>query len=128
MRVLLDTHAFLWWTANDPKLSAKARETIALPDAKILFSSIGAWELVIKKLLGRFVPSGDINELVRSQIAVNRFEVLALTLDHTLRFAALPDHHKDPFDRALIARAQVENIPILSADRAIARYPVEIIW
>ena len=128
MRVLLDTHAFLWWSADHPKLSTKARTTIMRPDAQILFSSISSWELVIKRLLGRFVPSGDINDLVRSQIALNRFEVLPLTLEHALRVAALPDHHKDPFDRALIAQAQVENIPILSADRAIARYPVEVIW
>jgi PIN domain nuclease of toxin-antitoxin system len=93
-----------------------------------MYSSISAWELVVKKLLGRFVPSGDISDLVRSQIAVNRFEVLTLTLEHALRLAALPDHHKDPFDRALIAQAQVEIIPILSADHAIARYPVEVIW
>src|SRR5216684_2519612 len=94
---------------------------ITRPEAQILFSSISAWELVIKQLLGRFVPSGDISNLVRSQIAVNRFEVLPLTLEHALRVASLPDHHRDPFDRALIAQAQVENMPILSADRALSR-------
>lgn len=127
MRALLDTHTFLWWIGNDQKLSRRAREVIA-GDSQIVFSAINGWELAIKKLLGRLIPIGELDALVDSQISANGFEVLSFRLDHALAIAALPNHHKDPFDRALVAQAQVEGIPILSADLMIARYPVEVIW
>jgi PIN domain nuclease of toxin-antitoxin system len=128
MRALLDTHTFLWWIGNDAQLSERVRNVIAGSEAQILFSSINGWELAIKKLLGRFTPLTDIDTFVNSQVLANGFEILPFTLGHALRVAALPDHHKNPFDRALVAQAQVESIPILSADRMITRYPVEVIW
>jgi PIN domain nuclease of toxin-antitoxin system len=128
MRVLLDTHAFIWWLYEDRRLSARAREIISSAQNEIVVSVLTGWEIALKVGLLRDPRRKDLEVYVTTQIAVNGFQVLTLTLEHALRVAALPDHHKDPFDRALIAQAQVEIIPILSADRAIARYPVEVIW
>jgi PIN domain nuclease of toxin-antitoxin system len=127
MRVLLDTHAFIWWLYEDRRLSARAHEIISSAQNEIVVSVLTGWEIALKAGLLRDPHRKDLEVYVTTQIAVNGFQVLPLTLEHALRVAALPDYHKDPFDRALIAQAQVENIPILSADRAIARYPVEII-
>lgn len=96
MRVLLDTHAFLWWISDDPRLSALAREVIANPGNAVLVSAVSAWEIAIKSALGRVFH--------------------------------LPRHHRDPFDRLLVAQAQVEGIPIVSGDREVADYPVEVLW
>ncbi|MGH7840322.1 MAG: type II toxin-antitoxin system VapC family toxin [Candidatus Binataceae bacterium] len=128
MRVLLDTHTFIWWLYEDPQLSARAREMISSAQNEIVVSVLTGWEIVLKTQLLRDVRRSDLQAYVTAQIAANGFQVLPLTLEHALRVAALPNHHKDPFDRALIAQAQVENLPILSADRTIARYPVEVIW
>ena len=85
------------------------------------------WEIAIKATLLR-EHHEDLETYLEDQISVNRFELLPFNLRHALRIAKLPDHHKDPFDRALIAQAAVEGIPIITADRAIARYPIEVIW
>jgi PIN domain nuclease of toxin-antitoxin system len=92
-----------------------------------VLSTLSGWEIVLKSSILR-ERRNDLPAYINAQVALNQFETLPLTLAHVLRIASLPDHHKDPFDRALVAKAQVEGIPILSADRMIARYPVEMIW
>lgn len=128
MRALLDTHAFLWWIENDPRLSTRAREIIADDGNEIVLSAVSAWEIAIKASLRRFAMRGDIAAFVNSHVTANGFEVLPLLIDHALRVASLPDHHRDPFDRALVAQAQVEDLALLTADRAIAHYSVKILW
>jgi PIN domain nuclease of toxin-antitoxin system len=128
MRALLDTHAFLWWIENDPRLSTRAREIIADDGNDIILSAVSAWEIAIKASLGRFAMRGDLAAFVNSHVTANGFEVLPLLIDHALRVASLPDHHRDPFDRALVAQAQVEDVALLSADRAISRYAVKVLW
>jgi PIN domain nuclease of toxin-antitoxin system len=128
MRALLDTHAFLWWIGNDPRLSTRAREIIADDGNEIVLSAVSAWEIAIKASLGRFAIRGDIAAFVHSNVTASGFEVLPLLIEHALRVASLPDHHRDPFDRALVAQAQVEDLALLTTDRAISRYSVRILW
>ena len=128
MRVLLDTHAFLWWIGDDPRLSERAREVFSDGDNDLVFSAASGWEIAIKARLGRLQVPGDLNTYLLRQLTENYTSVLPVHLSHALRVYALPDHHRDPFDRLLVAQAIVEEIPLLSADPRIARYPVEVVW
>jgi PIN domain nuclease of toxin-antitoxin system len=129
VKVLLDTHAFLWWVADDPRLSPRARRILAESANEVYFSAASGWELAIKARLGRLSVGGaDIADFVAEQLAVNGFQVLPVNLSHALRTYALPDHHKDPFDRMLVAQAISEELALVSADRKLAAYKVRIVW
>ncbi|HVA81128.1 MAG TPA: type II toxin-antitoxin system VapC family toxin [Candidatus Binataceae bacterium] len=128
MRALLDTHAFLWWIADDPKLSRRARGIIADPGNQIFFSAVSGWEIAEKTRHARLTLPEDPEAYVTTQVAANGFAVLALELSHALRVYSLPPHHKDPFDRMLVAQAQIEDLALLSANREVARYAVKVIW
>ena len=128
MRLLLDTHAFLWWVFDDPKLSRAARDLIADPGVEILFSAVNAWEIVIKARTGRLELPADVPGFVADQVRRNGFRVLPVELRHALRVHHLPDHHKDPFDRLLVAQGQVEVVPLVSCDPLMAVYEVETRW
>ncbi|MDQ4042664.1 MAG: type II toxin-antitoxin system VapC family toxin [Actinomycetota bacterium] len=128
MRVLLDTHAFLWWIGDDPRLSERAREVFSDGDNALVFSAASGWEIAIKARLGRLHVPEDLNTYLFRQLTENYTSVLPVHLSHALRVHALPDHHRDPFDRLLVAQAIVEEMPLLSADPRIARYPVEVVW
>lgn len=124
MRLLLDSNAFLWWAEAHPALSAAARDAIADPANESLVSIAALWELVIKSSLGKLALPDDVETMVSSQ----GFSVLPISFVHLRRFAALPRHHKDPFDRLIIAQALAEGIPIASADRRFPAYGVQILW
>lgn len=128
MRVLLDTHVFLWWVLEDPRLSPVARETITDPDVDVLVSPVSAWEIAIKAADRRLSLPEPPLTYVPSRMAANDFHELPITMDHCLRTAELPGIHRDPFDRLLVAQAQAERIPLVSGDPAITRYDVETIW
>ena len=128
MRVLLDSHAYLWWIGDDPRLSPGAREVIAEGGNEIFFSAASAWELAIKSRLGRLRMPADFERFVADQIELNGFSVLPVELSHALRVHGLPPHHKDPFDRMLIAQALVEDMPLVSRDRRLAGYGVRLVW
>lgn len=129
MRVLLDTHAFLWWITEDPRLSANASRVIADGKNTILFSAASAWEIAIKASLGRLeVAAEDLESFISEELARNAIEPLPVLITHALHVNTLPHHHRDPFDRLLVAQAQLEQVPILTADQQIARYPVKVIW
>ena len=128
MRYLLDTHAFLWWIGGDPRLSQRAAEVIRDPENEILVSAASTWEMAIKSQLGRIAFTADPVDLVPRQKAENRFPELPISVRHALQTSRLPLLHRDPFDRAPIAQAQVENIPLLSADETAAQYGVAVIW
>lgn len=128
MNLLLDTHAFLWWVADDPRLSERARRQIASPKNDVLVSCVSVWEIVTKAGLGRLDLPRAPDRFVPEQIRENGFGVLPLQLAHALALASLPDHHRDPFDRLLAAQATVERIPIVTSDRALAGYPIKIVW
>ena len=128
MRALLDTHAFLWWVTDDDRLSDAARETIADGGNEIYFSAASGWEIAIKARLGRLTVPHDLTQFMTGQIEQNGFRVLAIELGHALRVHALEDHHRDPFDRLLVAQSMIENLPIIGRDGQLAAYGIETIW
>jgi PIN domain nuclease of toxin-antitoxin system len=128
MKVLLDTHAFIWWSTNDPQLSQTARDTIADPSNTILFSVVNAWEIIIKQGTGKLTLPEPATTYIPSRIAANQFVTMPVNLSHILQVASLPDLHRDPFDRLLIAQSQTEQIPIITIDRYVVQYPIDVIW
>ena len=128
MRVLLDTHVFLWWVSDDARLSSVARNVIASSET-VLFSVASVWEMAIKMRLGRLeIIDGDLESFLRMQLTENRFDVLPIQLTHATALEALPLHHRDPFDRMLVCQSLVEEVPIVTADRSISLYDVDVIW
>lgn len=124
MRLLIDSHAFLWWGESSPALSGAARSAIADPASEVLISIAALWELVIKASSGKLTLLADIETMVASQ----GFSVLTVSFDHLRRFGSLPRLHRDPFDRMMIAQALAEGIPIATGDRSFAAYGVQIVW
>ena len=119
-RLLLDTHAFLWWLADDPALGPKARTLIADPSNPVFVSAATGWEIAIKKALGKLAAPDNLDALVESE----GFSHLPVTFFHGEQAGALPARHKDPFDRMLIAQAQAEGLVIITRDEAIRSYGV----
>ena len=128
MRVLLDTHAFLWWINDDVRLSEGAREIFSDGDNELLFSVASGWEMAIKVGMGKLTVSGSLGPYISKHLAENAVEVLPINLSHAVGVTELPDHHRDPFDRLLVSQALVEKLPILSTDPQISRYPIETLW
>jgi PIN domain nuclease of toxin-antitoxin system len=128
VRVLVDTHAFLWWLTDPERLSDRSREVLADPDNVILVSAVTGYELAYKASRGFLHLPESPARFEMDRIAVNGFDGLALEVIHAVRAAELPLIHRDPFDRMLIAQAQTEGISIVTIDPAITRYDVETIW
>jgi PIN domain nuclease of toxin-antitoxin system len=128
VRALLDTHTFLWWVTDDERLSRRARRVIAQGSNEIFFSAASAWEMSIKSTLGRIELPQDLERYIPDQLERNAFQALPVRIEHALRVAALPELHRDPFDRLLVAQAVVEGLAILSKDRRLAGYPARVIW
>jgi len=128
MKVLLDTHAFLWWITDDPKLSSRAREIISNIKNELFFSAASGWEISIKVQIGRLKLPDEPQRFIHGQMRTNAIQSLPILMSHALHVSTLPDHHRDPFDRLLIAQAQLEGFPILSADPQMAKYQIEAIW
>ncbi len=119
MRLLLDTHILLWWLSDDPALPAQAKALIADPANAVFISPMSLWEIAIKARLGTL--EADVDE-VRAATTDNGFVPLPFTADHASEVARLPDHHRDPFDRALVAQARREPLRLLTHDEAVAAY------
>ena len=119
MRLLLDTHILLWWLADDPLLPARARALIADPSNAVFISPMSLWEVAIKARLGKMEASVDET---RAAAMDGGFISLPFTADHAGEVARLPDHHRDPFDRALIAQARREPMRLLTHDAVVAAY------
>jgi PIN domain nuclease of toxin-antitoxin system len=128
MRFLLDTHAFLWFVLNDWQLSPKALQLIVEPAHNILISPASYWELAIKVSLGKYQIPGSFQVWMEQQIVANAFQILPITIAHAATVTTLPFHHRDPFDRLLIAQALTEKIAIVSADRVFDSYSVLREW
>jgi PIN domain nuclease of toxin-antitoxin system len=128
MRVLLDTHAFLWWVLDEPRLSEACRAVIGDVANDVMLSAVSGYEVAFKASRGRLTLPSDPMPYIEERLAATGFEPLSIGLAHAIRAGALPPIHGDPFDRMLIAQAQVEGIPLLTADPAITRYDVETIW
>ena len=128
MRVLLDTHVLLWWLSGEEALSAAARSAIADADNETFVSAASAWEISIKYKQGRLPTAANFVADLDEAIARHGFSAVPITVHHGNRAGALPLHHKDPFDRMLIAQAGYENIPIVSADVQLDAYGIARIW
>lgn len=127
-RLLLDTHSFLWFVTADPKLSASAQRLIATGTNEPPLSVACVWEIAIKMSIGRLPRPAPLHTFIPQQLRVNRIEVLPIELRHTFEVARLPLHHRDPFDRLLVAQALVENLPIISVDTVFDSYPIQRLW
>jgi PIN domain nuclease of toxin-antitoxin system len=128
VRYLLDTHTFLWFIWDDPRLSATAKKTIEDENNEKLLSLASCWEIAIKVGLGKLTLAAPFVAFVPREIAANSMTVLPISLDHAALLTTMPHHHRDPFDRMLIAQATVEGVPILSADSAFDAYGVTRLW
>ena len=128
MRLLLDTHAFLWWVADSPELSKRARRAIAAPDNECLVSAVSYWEMAIKVSIGKLDLPGTVERFVPRHMMVNGFRELPIEMRHAAGVARLPFHHRDPFDRLLVCQALTEDLPIVSADASFGKYGVTRIW
>ena len=124
MNLLLDTHAFLWAIDDDPQLSHAARSAIINGNNIVFVSAATAWEISIKKAIGKLtIPQGNYLD----ELSVHRFTPLDITTEHALAVENLPHYHKDPFDRLLIAQAQIEKLTLVTGDERIKRYAVQLI-
>jgi PIN domain nuclease of toxin-antitoxin system len=126
MRPLLDTHSFLWFVMGNPRISTKIRERIE--NNENLLSIASLWEMAIKHSTGKLNFGLPFEVFIEQQLSVNNIELLNINLNHIAVVATLPFHHRDPFDRLIIAQAMVEYLPILSADSAFDAYPIERFW
>jgi PIN domain nuclease of toxin-antitoxin system len=125
--LLLDTHAFLWSIAEPRKLSRRAARLITDEENQLLLSAASIWEIFLKVQAGKLtIPKAP--SFIVDQMAGLRVECLAVEADHVLGLLDLPDLHRDPFDRLLVAQCRREKLPMLTADAAIRRYPIESIW
>ena len=128
MRLLLDTHAFLWWLTDSPRLSEPARQAIAADTNEVLVSAASAWEITTKHRLGRLPNAEVVASDVAGTIARQDFDELPITVDHAARAGALPGPHRDPFDRMLIAQALLGNLVLVSNETLFDRYGVRRLW
>lgn len=127
MRLLLDTHALIWWATDDSALSGRARGRIAQSEY-VIVSAATAWEMAIKVSLGRLPSAIDLVSDFESSLSRRGFQILAITAAHGIHAGLLPGPHKDPFDRMLIAQAQAENLTVVSNDTVFDRYGVRRLW
>lgn len=128
MRALLDTHAFLWWISDSSRLSKRAYEFIEKPSNTIYLSSVSFWEISIKSTLGSIQFPKKMESFIAEQISINSFEPLSINISHAVNIRDLPQHHKDPFDRMLISQSQIEDMPLITGDKLISKYKIELIW
>jgi PIN domain nuclease of toxin-antitoxin system len=129
MKILLDTHAFLWLVMDDPKLSSTAKNIFLDNANEILLSAVSGFEIAVKYSLGKLELSEEPKSFVENRVQANALTILPVKMQHTLKLAELPFHHRDPFDRLLIAQALVENVPILSKDAIFSNYQeLNCIW
>jgi PIN domain nuclease of toxin-antitoxin system len=128
VRILIDTHALLWWLFDDARLSHSARDTISVADNEILVSAASAWEIATKRRIGKLPEAGDIVERLQTYIRKARFTELDISIAHASLAGNLPGPHRDPFDRMLIAQAKLLHIPIITIDTTFSDYGVTALW
>jgi PIN domain nuclease of toxin-antitoxin system len=128
MRFLIDTHCWLWAVRSPDRLGPRATAMIENRDNKIILSVVSTLEIAIKASIGKLHLPEPADDFVRSQMAALAMTSLPVYLSHSLRVGELPQHHRDPFDRLLVAQCQIERLPFMTADESIAQYDVEIIW
>ena len=128
MKVLLDTCTLLWLTQEPKRLSPPSRRVIDDADNALLLSDASLWEMALKTTIGKLTFTPPLRRWLADQRAIWRFEALPIREDHILRTVEIERHHVDPFDRLIVAQALAENLPVVTPDREIAKYPVHVIW
>lgn len=128
MRVLLDTHAFLWWLDGDKRLPVNVRRLVAEEKNTIFVSAASAWEISTKFRLGRLPAAADVAADIAGCIASQGFSPLEITVQHAQRAGGLPGTHRDPFDRMLIAQSQMEDLPLVSNEAVFEQYGLNRVW
>ncbi len=128
MKYLLDTHTLIWFLTGDKKLSDKARGLIDNPDNRKFLSIASLWEIAIKVSLGKLTLNKPFERLFPEQLHFNRIEILDITVDNLIKLTTLPFHHRDPFDRLIIAQALVEGLPVIGADVIFDAYGINREW
>ncbi len=128
MRLLLDTHTFLWFILDRAELSRRAASLMEDPANVLLLSTAALWEIAIKASLGKLALAQPFGVLIPQQLHINDIQVLPITLEHLVVVSTLPFHHRDPFDRLMAAQAMVEGVPLLSRDRVFDAYGVRRLW
>jgi PIN domain nuclease of toxin-antitoxin system len=127
-RLLLDTHAFLWWVRDAPDLKSTAKKAISDLKNECCLSIVSCWEMAVKASLGKLRLAKPLERFVTEQLSANRFSLLNVDLRHIAEVEKLPFYHRDPFDRLLIAQAITEKLTIVSADAAFSKYNVKVRW
>lgn len=128
MNILLDTHAFLWFIEENPRLSEPARVLIEAEDSQPFLSMASLWEIAIKISLGKLQLEQSYENFIPKQLALNGFGILNLSLEHIAAIATLPFHHRDPFDRLIAVQSKIEKMTLVSADPSFDAYEVERVW
>ncbi len=128
MKVLVDTHTFIWALLHDHRLTATAKATLRSDDTELVFSLVSLWEIAIKIKTGKLNTIGSSVSYIREEMNAYGMELLPIRYAHILALESLPHHHSDPFDRLLISQALTENLPILTGDRVFRQYGVKTIW
>lgn len=128
MRVLLDTSVFIWFIEDHPRLSTRAVDVLGDLSTDVYVSTASLWEMAIKAAIGKLVVEQPLVTVAMRNMSANDLEIMNIMISHIATVATLPLHHRDPFDRMLIAQAVFEQMPIISADSAFDAYPVERIW
>jgi PIN domain nuclease of toxin-antitoxin system len=128
MKLLLDTHAFLWWDSEPARLSATAFNACKDPSNILILSTVSVWEMQVKSQLGKLTLNLPLSEIIKGQQETNKLIILPMALEHVLALQDLPPYHKDPFDRLLVAQAKVEEAVLVSHDSVLVNYPVQLLW
>jgi PIN domain nuclease of toxin-antitoxin system len=128
VKVLLDTHAFIWWLFDDPKLSRASRAAIADPSNYVFVSAASVCEIAIKLTINKLSLPSDLDQELFATLAGTGFSALPVTLEHAYAVRYLPWHHRDPFDRLLVAQSQIEGMTLVTNDAALRRYDVKTLW
>lgn len=128
MRLVLDTHSFLWFIEGDERLSRHARSLIEDLENEVVLSMSSLWEIVIKAGLGKLSLARPFEDLIPEQLERNQIQILGIEMHHLIALARLPMHHRDPFDRLLIAQAMADGLPIVGRDSEFKEYGVQMVW
>jgi PIN domain nuclease of toxin-antitoxin system len=127
MKILLDTHTFLWFLGGASELSKQARIFIENPENEKYISVASFWEIAIKNSIGKMILEVPFFEL-KTEVVKNGFQILPITFEDTLQLSTLPFHHRDPFDRIIISQAKGNNLILVSCDGNFSRYDINLLW
>jgi PIN domain nuclease of toxin-antitoxin system len=128
VKFITDTQAFLWFVTDSPRLSPQAKRLLESPDSERWLSVGSLWEIAIKTNLGKLTFDKPLQEFLPKQLALNQFRLLDVSVSHVLRVSVLPLHHRDPFDRMIVAQSLTETLPVVSNDTALDAYSIQRFW